>query len=110
MAIPPIPRKTAGTGEIVEWPESRRRSLGPAQAQGRHQVQAEQVAGVRGGRPRAANPGRTVVEYRQVARQAIAMHGVEDQHVALPPQAAVEVQQASLGQGEQGLAAPMGPG
>lgn len=67
-------------------------------------MQAEQVAGVRAEGRARPTPGAQVVEYRQVARQAIAMHGVEHQHVALPPQAAIEIQQASLGQGEQGLA------
>jgi hypothetical protein len=87
----------------VEWVEGQRGDLGAAEAEGRDEVLAEQVAAVR---PKGAPgpPGcRERVDDPQVAGQAVAVHRIEQQDVAGGPQARVLVEQCRLGRGEQCL-------
>ena len=88
----------------VERMEGQRVDLGAAEAESRDEVQAEQVTAVRPeGAPGPAG-GCERVNDLQVAGQAVAVHGIEEENVTTTPQARMPVEQCRLSRREQCLA------
>jgi hypothetical protein len=93
-----------GGRRAVERVEGQRVDLGATEAESGDQVEAEQVAAVRPERvPGPAGSGERVDD-PQVAGQAVTVHGIEKQNVAIAPQARVPVEQRRFGRREQCLA------